>query len=1220
VVWIAAAASAAPPQYQIFDIGVIQAGDTASQGFGSSPGGVAVGRSVRSNASQAFRWTVGGGLVGLPNLAGRNHAVSNDANDNGIVVGTAAASLFGTSRLPVIWNNGVVSQLPLPAGETLGDANGVNASGIAVGSVDAGSLQQAVIYNGANATVITQTTSSGCFFLTAFGINDSGRIVGQGIDPNNAARNVGIVYDMGNPSAFEVGALPGANGALAFAVGNGGHVVGSSMMNQGSGMPFIWSSATGMVAIPLAAGTSQGSARGVNSAGWVVGQDSSAFSIPFLWDGTTTYRLADLLPAGSGWDLDMNTSSSALGISDSGVIVGTGVHNGETHAYAMVPVQGTPTPSPTPTPTPGPATHFAVVAPGFVISGTPFNFTVTAQDSANNTATGYTGTVHFTSNDTSATLPANSTLTNGTGTFQATLNQPGSRTITATDTVNASITGTSNPIPIVFGDPTPSPSPTPTPTPTPPPDTTDYAIAMTDAPDPVQVGQDLTYTMSITKTGLFFGVDVTVTDTLPAGVTYVSATPSLGSCTGTSTVTCNLGVVPDTATITLVVKPTAPGPLSNTTHVASTGDPNPTNDSATAVTTVIPAATPTPTPAATPCLGVVYQENFDGVVAPDLPANWAASFTAGAADCTAAGTCAQGTNWMTTNAGSDTAPNCAFHNAPGCVTDSNLDSRPFAIPNVGGGNQLYFRHNYNLESGRDGGVLEISIAGGAFTDIITAGGSFGLGGYNGTISTGFLSPIGGRPAWTGNSNGYITTSINLPPAASGQNVVFRFRLATDCSGAGTGWRVDTITGTLPIPCPTPTPPPTATPTPSPTATSPPTPTPAPDVDISVSISDSPDPVTVGQNLTYTIGISNFGPGGATVTMTDGLPAGVNFVSVTPSQGSCTGTKQVTCYLGEVPPSGNATVTLVVTPTQAGPLGNTASAQPNAHDPYQFNNQATASTTVAPTGTPTPTPTSTPTQALNLATRMRVQAGDNVGIGGFIISGNAPKTVAVRGVGPSLAAFGISDFLADPTLELRNSSGLLLKPNDNWQDDPADAAQLTAHGLALQDLKESGIVATLPPGASYTAILAGKNQTAGVGLIEIYDIDQTAGSELANISTRGFVLTGNNVMIGGFILGGDNNTRIVVRGIGPSLAQFGLNPVLTDPTLELHDSNGATLISNNDWQDDSASAAQLISFGLAPQNLKESAIATSLPPGAFTGILAGNNGGTGIGLIEIYNVH
>lgn len=327
-----------PPQYQIFDIGVVQTGDSASQGFGVSTGGTAVGRSVRTGGAQAFSWTQSGGIVGLPNLAARSFCVSNAANNTGVVVGTCATTLFGSSRLPAIWQAGAVSQLPLPAGETLGDANDVNASGVAVGSVNGGSLQRGVIYSGANATVITQTTSNGSFFVTAFGINDAGRIVGQGIDPTNAARNVGIVFDIGSNSAFEVGALSGANGALAFGIGNGGHVVGSSMQNQGSGLPFIWTQAGGMVAIPLPTGTTQGSARAVNTAGWAVGTASSAFAIPFLYDGTATYRLADLIPAGTGWDLSMNTSSSALGISDAGVIVGTGVLNGQVRAYAMVPV------------------------------------------------------------------------------------------------------------------------------------------------------------------------------------------------------------------------------------------------------------------------------------------------------------------------------------------------------------------------------------------------------------------------------------------------------------------------------------------------------------------------------------------------------------------------------------------------------------------------------------------------------------------------------------------------------------------------------------------------------------------------------------------------------------------------------------------------------------------------------------------------------------------
>jgi hypothetical protein len=346
------ATSAPVPQYQIYDIGVVQGGDTASQGFGVSRAGIAVGRSFQANGTQAFTWTLKGGIVGLPNLAGRSYCVSNSANDDGVVVGTAATTAFGSGRLPVIWQNGVVSQLPLLVGETLGDANSVNSANVAVGSVDSGSNQRGAIYSGGSATIITQTTANGSFFLTAFGINDSGRVVGQGIDPTNAARNVGIVYDIGQNMAFEVGALPGLNGALAFGVSNTGYVVGSSMFDQGSGLPFIWSDQGGMVAIPLATGTSEGSARAVNSAGWVVGDDSSAFSIPFLYDGTTTYRLADLIPPNSGWDLSMNTSSSALGISEDSVIVGTGVHNGETHAYAMIPVIGTPTPTPTPTATP----------------------------------------------------------------------------------------------------------------------------------------------------------------------------------------------------------------------------------------------------------------------------------------------------------------------------------------------------------------------------------------------------------------------------------------------------------------------------------------------------------------------------------------------------------------------------------------------------------------------------------------------------------------------------------------------------------------------------------------------------------------------------------------------------------------------------------------------------------------------------------------------------
>lgn len=292
---------------------------------------------------------------------------------------------------------------------------------------------------------------------------------------------------------------------------------------------------------------------------------------------------------------------------------------------------------------------------------------------------------------------------------------------------------------------------------------------------------------------------------------------------------------------------------------------------------------------------------------------------------------------------------------------------------------------------------------------------------------------------------------------------------------------------------------------------------------------------------------------------------------------------------------------------------------NSGGRYCAGTGPTPSPTATPTSTATPSPTAAPSpaQALNISTRMRVDTGDNVLIGGFIITGNAAKIVAVRGLGPSLGAAGVPDALADPTLELRNSSGVLLIQDDNWQDDQNQAAELTALGLGLPDPNESGLIASLQPNA-YTAVLAGKNGGTGVGLVEVYDTNPAATSQLANISTRGFVLTENNVMIGGFILGGTNNTNVVIRGIGPSLA--GVPNALADPTLELHDGNGALLVLNDNWQDDSGSAAQLTALGLAPQNPLESGIYMSLTPGAFTAILAGKNATTGVGLVEVYNVH
>jgi hypothetical protein len=239
------------------------------------------------------------------------------------------------------------------------------------------------------------------------------------------------------------------------------------------------------------------------------------------------------------------------------------------------------------------------------------------------------------------------------------------------------------------------------------------------------------------------------------------------------------------------------------------------------------------------------------------------------------------------------------------------------------------------------------------------------------------------------------------------------------------------------------------------------------------------------------------------------------------------------------------------------------------------------------------------------------------IGGFIITGNAPKKVVMRALGPSLGAFGITNFVPDPVLQLRGSSGALIRQNDDWKDD--QRSEIEGTPFQPGDDRESVIVATLTPGA-YTGLLTNKLGAPGIGTFELYDVDAAADSELANISTRGIVLTGNNVMIAGFTVGNSiTPTNLAIRARGPSLSNFFGN-VLADPTLELRDANGALITSNDNWQDDPVSAALLTSKGLGLPDPKESGIyAALLAPGQYTAIVAGKSGGTGIALAEIYNV-
>jgi WD40 repeat protein len=266
---------------------------------------------------------------------------------------------------------------------------------------------------------------------------------------------------------------------------------------------------------------------------------------------------------------------------------------------------------------------------------------------------------------------------------------------------------------------------------------------------------------------------------------------------------------------------------------------------------------------------------------------------------------------------------------------------------------------------------------------------------------------------------------------------------------------------------------------------------------------------------------------------------------------------------------------------------------------------------------------TPPTLLNISTRMRVLSGDNVLIGGFIIAGTDLKRVIIRGKGPSLTQVGVT--LSDPTLELHQPDGTVIT-NDNWkindQTGQSQEADIRATTIPPTNDLESTILMTLSPGA-YTAILAGKNGGTGVGVVEVYDLGQAANSKLANISSRGFVDTNDNVMIGGFIVGGGSGggtAQVIVRAIGPSLSVSG---ALGDPTLELHDVNGTTIATNDNWKiDDQTGQSQeaaIRATTIPPTNDLESALIATLAPGNYTAIVRGKNNTTGVGLVEVYNL-
>ncbi len=250
--------------------------------------------------------------------------------------------------------------------------------------------------------------------------------------------------------------------------------------------------------------------------------------------------------------------------------------------------------------------------------------------------------------------------------------------------------------------------------------------------------------------------------------------------------------------------------------------------------------------------------------------------------------------------------------------------------------------------------------------------------------------------------------------------------------------------------------------------------------------------------------------------------------------------------------------------------------------------------------------------LNISTRMDVQAGDDVLIAGFIVTGpeGSTKKVLIRGLGPSLPVPGK---LADPVLELHPSVGAVIT-NDNWQSD--QKAAIAATTIPPTNPLESAIIATLPAGA-HTAVLRGKNDGAGIGLVEVYDLESDSPDvKLANISTRGRVEVGDNVMIGGFIIGGTEPTHVLVRALGPSLGSSAVTGVLQDPVLELHDENGNSILNDN-WRD--TQALEIEATTIPPPNDLEAAIDTTLVPGSYTAVVSGNGDGTGVALVEVFNL-
>lgn len=355
----------------------------------------------------------------------------------------------------------------------------------------------------------------------------------------------------------------------------------------------------------------------------------------------------------------------------------------------------------------------------------------------------------------------------------------------------------------------------------------------------------------------------------------------------------------------------------------------------------------------------------------------------------------------------------------------------------------------------------------------------------------------------------------------------------------------------------------------------------------------------------------------------GLPEGVTYYVAVTAYNAAGAESSPSNEVSFVVPGGSShpapTAAPTIPPTSTpGPTAPPSTPLPTATMPPSTTPNPGPVPTAAPTVAPNPlssaTPTPTPVQASfsNVSTRAYVQTGENVLIGGLIIAGTEPKKVILRAIGPSLLAAGLTNALRDPTMDVYNSKGEVIASNDNWR---TNAAAVKQTGLAPSNEMESAIVTTLDPGA-YTAVISGAGGTKGIALFELYDLT-TTNSRVGNIATRCRVELGEKVMIGGFIVAGSQPSQVVVRALGPSLTQSGVEGALSDPVLELYNSNGSQIFVNDNWR--SNQEQQIAATGLAPSDDREAAIAASLQPGNYTAMVRGAGNATGVGLIEVYNL-